>query len=41
MLGSVGAVTALVVFCYYKVLTTTGSEDKMHAPLDIDTGDVE
>ncbi len=39
MLGSCGAVVALVAYCYYKVLTTPTTPEHFHAPLDIDTHD--
>ena len=39
MCGSVSAVVALTCFCYWKALVQSGSEKKMHAPLDIDTDD--
>lgn len=42
LLLSVGSVTALTVYCFYKVLTLPPSEeDDLHGPLDIDTGDRE
>jgi hypothetical protein len=39
MLVSVGFVIGLLLFCFYRVLTTPKSEKHMHGPLDIDTGD--
>lgn len=30
MIASVGSVTALFVWCIYKVLTTPGEEEKIH-----------
>lgn len=39
MLCSCGFVTGLVVYCYYRVLTTPRTTTHMHAPLDIDTHD--
>lgn len=42
MLASVSSVTALVVYCFYKVLSLPPSEEEdLHGPLDIDTGDRE
>lgn len=38
---SCGFVLVLTVFCFYKVLTTPGSEKHEHAPLEIDTGDAD
>lgn len=39
MLVSVGTVTGLLTFCFYRVLRKPASADHMHAPLDIDTHD--
>ena len=39
MILSVGSITLLNVFCFYRVLTGKGSEEHLHAPLDIDTHD--
>jgi hypothetical protein len=41
MLISVGFVIGLLLFCFYRVVTTPKSEKHMHGPLDIDTGDQE
>jgi hypothetical protein len=42
LLVSVCSVTALTVFCFYKVLNLPPSEEEdLHGPLDIDTGDRE
>ncbi len=38
---SCGSVTALVVYCFYRVLTTPHAAEEMHAPLDIETGERE
>lgn len=38
---SVGFVTSLTAFCFYRVLRTPHSEEHLHAPLDIDTKDKE
>ena len=39
MLGSLGFVVGLVAFCFYRVLTTPTASNRMHAPLDIETGE--
>ncbi len=39
MLGSIGGVIGLVVFCFYRVLTKPAATDHIHAPLDINTHD--
>ncbi|HVR29384.1 MAG TPA: hypothetical protein VMS86_07585 [Thermoanaerobaculia bacterium] len=39
MIGSISMVIALVVFCYWKVLTSPRATEHMHTPLDIDTHD--
>ena len=41
MIGSLSAVTSLLVFCFYRVLRKPSSTDPMHAPLDIDTHDAD
>jgi hypothetical protein len=41
MLLSIGFVIGLLLFCLYRVTTTPKSEEHMHGPLDIDTGDQE
>jgi hypothetical protein len=38
---SCGSITALVGYCFWKVLTLPHPEEDLHAPLDIDTGDVD
>jgi hypothetical protein len=38
---SCGTITALVVFCYWRVLRTPSASQEMHAPLDIDTHDTD
>jgi hypothetical protein len=35
MIASVGFVTALAGFCFYRVLTTPSATERMRAPLDI------
>lgn len=39
MLTSCGIVLGLVIFCYYRILTSPDTMNHMHAPLDIDTRD--
>lgn len=39
MIGSVGFVLGLVVFCFYRVLYRPKTTEHMHAPLEIDTRD--
>ncbi len=41
MVGSVGVVLSLCGYCAYRALTEPHSEEHMHAPLDIDTQDLE
>ncbi len=41
MIGCIGLVCGLLVFCFYRVLTTTSATHQMHAPLDIDTHDTD
>ena len=41
MVVSCGFVLALTAFCYYRVLRSPGTVERMHAPLDIDTHDAE
>lgn len=41
MLASVGFVTVLLAWCIYKVITTPGSSEHLHAQADIHTPDVE
>jgi hypothetical protein len=36
---SCGTVTALVVFCFWRVLSLPRASEEIHAPLDIDTGE--
>lgn len=38
---SVGGVTGLLLWCIYKVLSTPGSESRLHTQVDIETPDVE
>lgn len=40
MLLSVGGVTALLSWCVYKVVSTPGSEEHLHAQADIETPDM-
>jgi hypothetical protein len=39
MLISCGTVVSLMLYCYYRVLTTPSSTERIHAPLEIDTHD--
>lgn len=39
MILSVGSVMALLIFCFYRVLTLPGSTEHMQDPLEIDTHD--
>lgn len=39
MLASCGTVVSLMLYCYYRVLTTPSSSKHLHAPLEIDTHD--
>jgi hypothetical protein len=40
MTGSLGFVLWLTAYCFYKVLVKPSAADHMHAPLDIDTHDL-
>lgn len=37
MLGSVGFVLSLTIYCFSRVLSTPTPKKRIHAPLDIDT----
>jgi len=37
---SVGGVTALLIWCFYKVFTTPGAAERIHSQADIETPDV-
>jgi len=39
MILSVGAVTGLLAWCIYKVVTTPGSTEHLHSQADIETPD--
>lgn len=39
MLVAIGGMTSLLAWCVYKVVSTPGSTEHLHAPLDIDTRD--
>ncbi len=41
MIGCIGLVCGLLVFCFFRVLTTPSATQHMHAPLDIDTHDTD
>jgi hypothetical protein len=38
---SCGTVVGLTAWCFWKVLTLPGVADELHAPLDIDTHDLD
>ena len=37
MIASVGSVTVLTVYCFWRVLTAPKAKGHIHAPLEIDT----
>ena len=41
MILSVGFVLSLTIFCFYRVLRMPKTTEHMHAPLEIDTHDVD
>lgn len=41
MIGSIGVVVGLLVYCYYNVLTAPDKTDHMHGRFDVDTPDLE
>lgn len=41
LLGSVGFMTGLLVWCIVRVLSTPGSEEHLHSQVDIDPHDQE
>lgn len=41
LIASCGTVTALVAFCFWRVLRLESPADELHAPLDIDTHDTD
>lgn len=41
MVSSYSIVLTLVTFCFYRVMTTPGSTEHQHAPIDIDTQDTD
>ena len=41
MCGSIIAVVSLLSFCFYRVLRKPSATEHMHAPLDIDTRDLD
>jgi hypothetical protein len=41
MVLSCGSVLSLMIYCYWRVLRTPKPEEHMHAPLEIDTRDVD
>lgn len=36
---AIGGMTGLLIWCIYKVISTPGSTEHLHAPADIDTHD--
>ncbi len=40
MMLSVGGVTLFFAWCVYKVLSTPGSTERLHSPIDIEPPDV-
>lgn len=41
MVGSISFVVALISFCFHKVLSKPSAANHMHAPLEIDTKDLD
>lgn len=41
MLGSVGFVLTLTAYCFFRVLRSPVTKDHLHAPLDIETHEVD
>lgn len=41
MLASISCVVSLITFCFYRVLRKPAAANHMHAPLEIDTHDLE
>ena len=41
MIGCIGSVCSLVAFCFYRVLREPNPGEHHHAPLDIDTRDLD
>lgn len=41
MLCSLSLVIGLVSYCYWRILSKPSSAESMHAPLEIDTGDLD
>ena len=41
LIGCIGLVCSLCAFCFWKILTEPKPSELHHAPLDIDTHDVE
>jgi hypothetical protein len=39
MLAATGGITTLLGWCVYKVVSTPGSTEHLHSPVDIETGD--
>jgi hypothetical protein len=41
LIGCIGLVCGLCAFCFWKILTEPKPSEHHHAPLDIDTHDIE
>ena len=41
LIGCIGLVCALCLFCFWKIMTEPKPSEHHHAPLDIDTRDIE
>ena len=41
LIGCVGMVCTLCAFCFWKIMTEPKPSERHHAPLDIDTHDLE
>ncbi len=41
LIGCIGMVLSLCAFCFWKIMTESKPSEHHHAPLDIDTHDVE
>ena len=39
MIVAIGGMTGMLIWCVYKVVSTPGSEEHLHSPMDIDTRD--
>ncbi len=41
LIGCIGLVCSLCAFCFWKIMTESKPSEHDHAPLDIDTHDIE